>query len=96
MQSSFRITLRCYGELNDYLHPLHRGRSFSVLHRHPATVKAVIESLGVPAAETDLILVNGEPVDPSYLIRADDRISVYPAFRTLDISSVEKSGGGSS
>jgi uncharacterized protein with PIN domain len=52
------------------------------------SVKDMIESMGVPHTEVDLILVNGEPVDFAYLVRDGDRISVYPTFQSLDISPV--------
>ena len=42
----------------------------------------------MPHTEVDLILVNGEPMDFSYLVREDDRISVYPFFESLDITSL--------
>ena len=48
----------------------------------------MIESLGVPHTEVELILVNGQSVDFSYVVRNDDRISVYPVFESLDIGSL--------
>ncbi|MFH2000587.1 MAG: Mut7-C RNAse domain-containing protein [Planctomycetota bacterium] len=77
---------RFYEELNDYL-PAHR-RKVEFMHkfRKPGFIKDVIESFGVPHAEVDLILVNGESVDFSYPVQNGDRISVYPVFESLDIS----------
>jgi uncharacterized protein with PIN domain len=46
----------------------------------------MIEALGVPHTEVDLILVNGDTVDFSYSVRDGDRISVYPVFESIDIS----------
>lgn len=46
----------------------------------------MIESLGVPHTEVDLILVDGEPVDFSYIVQNGDRISVYPVFEAVDIT----------
>jgi uncharacterized protein with PIN domain len=54
----------------------------------PASVKDMIESLGVPHTEVDLILANGESVDFTYLVQEGDRISVYPVFESLDITPV--------
>ncbi|HEV2124370.1 MAG TPA: Mut7-C RNAse domain-containing protein, partial [Chloroflexota bacterium] len=42
----------------------------------------------VPHTEVDLLLVNGESMDFAYQVQQGDRISVYPPFRTLDVSSV--------
>jgi len=48
----------------------------------------VIEGLGVPHTEVDLVLVNGAPVDFAYRLSDGDRVSVYPVFEAFDISSV--------
>lgn len=77
---------RFYEELNDFLPPKHRKTEFDHHFERRASVKDMIESLGVPHPEIELILVNGEPVDFSYIVRDGDRISVYPMFETLDIS----------
>jgi uncharacterized protein with PIN domain len=50
----------------------------------------MIESFGVPHTEIDLILVNGESVDFSYIVRDGDRISIYPVFEGLDITPVNR------
>jgi len=52
------------------------------------SVKDMIETLGVPHTEVDLILVNGEPEDFSYRLQSGDRISVYPVFESIDISTL--------
>lgn len=52
------------------------------------SIKDLIESLGVPHVEVDLILVDGVSVDFSYIVADKNRISVYPLFETLDISTV--------
>lgn len=80
------VTFRFYEELNDFLAPDRKKRDFSVPFRPRNSVKDMIESLGVPHTEVDLILVNGESVDFAYIVRPDDRISVYPVFEALDIS----------
>ena len=53
------------------------------------TVKHLIESLGVPHTEVDLILVNGEPAGFDYQVNDGDRISVYPVFEALNITSLD-------
>src|SRR5262249_24381871 len=54
----------------------------------PSSVKDVIESLGVPHTEVDLILANGVPVGFSYVVQPGDYISVYPCFTSLNVSSL--------
>lgn len=67
---------------------MHRDRAF----RHPcsrdATVKHMIEVLGVPHTEVELICVNGEPMDFSGRLADGDRVSIYPAFAVLDVSAI--------
>ena len=76
---------RFYEELNDFLPATRRRVTFRHHLNRRASVKDVIESLGVPHTEVELILANGESVDFSYIVRDGDRISVYPVFEALDI-----------
>ena len=46
--------------------------------------------MGVPSDEVDLVLVNGESVPFDHIIGEGDRISIYPIFESLDISSVTR------
>ena len=85
-----RVTFRFYQELNDFLPPERRKVSFSVEAPKNCTVKSLIEDLGVPHTEVDLILVNGASVGFSHRPGEGDVISVYPVFETLDISSVTR------
>jgi uncharacterized protein with PIN domain len=77
---------RFYEELNDFLPPARRKVEFTLNFDRCASVKDMIESLGVPHPEIDLILVNGRSVDFSCRVKDGDRISVYPMFERLDIS----------
>jgi uncharacterized protein len=81
---------RFYAELNRFLAPCYRQRSFSYALSRDASVKHMIEALGVPHTEIDLILVDGESVDFSYRLHNAERVSVYPYFRTLDITPMTK------
>jgi uncharacterized protein with PIN domain len=79
---------RFYAELNDFL-PLERQQvEFEHCLKDRASIKDTIEALGVPHPEVDLILVNGESVNFSYLVQPDNRISVYPVFRSIDLGSI--------
>jgi hypothetical protein len=81
---------RFYEELNDFLPEARRRVDFGYAFRRRAAIKDVIEALGVPHTEVDLILVNGESVDFSYILRDADRVSVYPVFESLDISPITR------
>ncbi len=85
-----QATFRFYAELNDFLPKNRRFTAFTVPFELPASVKHMIESLGVAHTEVDLILANGEPVDFGYIVQDGDRISVYPVFESLDISPVSR------
>lgn len=79
-------TFRFYEELNDFLAPERRKREFSVPCARAATVKHMIEALGVPHTEVELILVNGESVGFERQLADGDRVSVYPKFEALDVT----------
>jgi uncharacterized protein with PIN domain len=92
-EGSFRNAMsvawfRFYEELNDFLPASRRKQSFPFTFMGSPSVKDVIESLGVPHVEVDLILVNGISVSFSCKVNDKDLISVYPVFESLDISGV--------
>jgi uncharacterized protein len=78
-------TFRFYGDLNDFLAPVSRQANLVARFDQGASVKDLVEALGVPHPEIDRLVVNGEPANFSYLVRNSDRIAVYPRFRVLDI-----------
>ena len=69
----------CFHEdLNDFLLPEQRSREFPVPSARNATTKHMIEALGVPHTEVELILVDGQSVGFDRLLRDGDRVAVYP------------------
>jgi uncharacterized protein with PIN domain len=81
-QASFRF----YAELNDFLPPDKRQVEFVHPFKGRASVKDMIEALGIPHTEIDLILVNGASVDFTYVVQDGDHVSVYPVFESFDIA----------
>ena len=81
-----QINIRFYEELNDFLPQDKRKTDFNHELKKARSIKDLIESIGVPHTEVDLIIVNGESVDFNYLVQDSDRISVYPVFESIDIS----------
>ena len=77
---------RFYAELNDFLALAHRRQAFEARCARAATVKHMIEALGVPHTEVELVLVNGESVGFGRVLADGDRVSVYPRFETLDVT----------
>ncbi|MCX7844965.1 MAG: twitching motility protein PilT, partial [Candidatus Bipolaricaulota bacterium] len=86
--------VRLYGELNDFLPPELRGKDVRYPLGGTPAVKDVIESLGVPHVEVDLILLGGRSVDFLARVGPGDRVAVYPPFRNLDISPVRRIARG--
>jgi uncharacterized protein with PIN domain len=76
---------RFYEELNDHLPTPKRKCTFTHAFDGAPVVKDVIEALGVPHAEIDLILVDGRSVRFSHRLRGGERVAVYPMFERLDI-----------
>ncbi len=81
---------RFYAELNDFLPDEKREKELTRHFTVSGSVKDFVESFGVPHTEVDLVLANGNPVDFSYPVCDGDRVSVYPVFESLDISSVSR------
>jgi uncharacterized protein with PIN domain len=82
--------IRFYSELKDFLSVYNKQIPVRVEVAGHETVKHIVEMLGVPHTEVDLLLVNGKSVDFDYKIRVGEYISVYPMFESLDIRSISK------
>ncbi|MBD2386461.1 Mut7-C RNAse domain-containing protein [Cylindrospermum sp. FACHB-282] len=65
-------------ELNDFLPRAKKQVKISHFFAERASIKDMIEALGVPHPEVDCIEVNGEYVNFSYIVQDGDTIHVYP------------------
>jgi hypothetical protein len=65
-------------------------RCISVPFKSHETVKHIIESLGVPHTEIELILANGISVDFSYKPEDGDKIDVYAVNEVMSKGRVQK------
>ena len=81
------ITIRFYEELNDFIPKRFRRKTIHHQLLTPTTVRDVIGSFGIPPTEVDLVLVNGEPAGFDRTLRTGDRMSAYPVFEIIAISS---------
>lgn len=79
-------TFRFYAELNDFVAPERRGRESACRCARAASVKHMIEALGVPHTEVELVLVNGESVRFEHALRDGDHVAVYPTFEAFDVT----------
>ncbi|MBZ0285603.1 MAG: Mut7-C ubiquitin/RNAse domain-containing protein [Anaerolineae bacterium] len=75
------------GELNFFLPRIQKHRVIEHPFDWQASIKDMIESLGVPHAEIDLLVVNGQSVDFSYVVQPDDQIQVYPIAHDIQLSN---------
>jgi uncharacterized protein with PIN domain len=85
-----QVEVRFYGELNDFLPAQHRHRSFVRRLALPTTVKDLVEGLGVPHTEVDLILVGDRPVPFDHLVGDGERVAVYPVFEAFDLAATTR------
>ena len=71
-------------------HPSRRGVTVRRPFRPHQTVKDVLEAMGIPHTEVDLILVNGNAEDFAHRPTSGDRIAAYPVFEAFDIGSTAR------
>ena len=86
MVTGVSATFRFYEELNTFLPPARRKCAFDAVCAHASTTKHMIEALGVPHTEVELVLVNGESVGFERRLEDGDRVAVYPRLEALDIT----------
>lgn len=87
------VCVRFYGELNRHLPPGQRQRHLARAIGAGHCVGELLGALRVAADAVDLVLVNGQSVDFDRPLRDGDRLSVYPAFQSLDIGPVARLPG---
>lgn len=85
-----RVTIRAYAELNDFLPPARRQVAFEAAPAERTSVKDLLEGLGIPHTEVDLLLVNGEPASFDRRLADGDRVAAYPVFEALDVALVTR------
>lgn len=85
-----QATFRFYAELNDHLPRERRGVTFTHRFEGAPAIKDVIEGLGVPHPEIDLILIDGRPVGFDETLRDGARVAVYPVFEAIDIAPIAR------
>jgi len=85
-----QVRFRFYEELNNYLPKEMRKVWFEYSFTGWSYVQDVIQSLGIPLNEIDLILVNQQSKSFDYLLKNGDRVSVYPVFERFDVSEISQ------
>ena len=82
--------LRFYEELNDYLPDDKKKRPWACRFEGEVSIAILLRATGVSIDEVDLILRNGESINPSDAVSGGDRISMYPVFELLDIKNATR------
>ena len=75
---------RFHAELNEFLPKKKRQLEIKIAFKGHETVKHLLESLGVPHTEVDVILVEKIAVDFSTRLDDGDRVDIYPRSEMLD------------
>ena len=88
-----RVLFRFYEELNRHLPKAPRKADREMQVPSGTRVEHALRGLGVPLAEVDLVLVNGEPEGWDRVLFEGDRVSVYPEFERLDVGGVRRLPG---
>jgi uncharacterized protein with PIN domain len=84
------IHIRFYAELNDFLPGARRQVTFAHAFKNRPAVRDVIESLGVPHTEVDVVLVNDVSVGFDRRVGDGDRIAVYPVFESIGVEPLQR------
>lgn len=79
---------RFYQELNDYITTRLRKKSFTYEFTGHPSIKDVVEAIGVPHTEIDLLIVDSVSVDFTYKMQGGEQVAVYPVFEAFDISPI--------
>lgn len=85
-----QATFRFYAELRDFLPASAATGPVTRIFDVPGSVKDMIEACGVPHTEVDLIITGSRSVDFSHLVTGGELISVFPVFRSIDVTPIVK------
>lgn len=89
-----QVYVRLFQELNDYLPPESRPERYKTRFAcsiDPGTsVRLLIESIGIPVDEVDLVTVDGESVPLTFRPAPNVEINVYPVFERFGIGQLSR------
>lgn len=83
-----QVQIKFHQTLNDFLPADKKNIYCYHQFNFDRSVKDLIESIGVPHTEIDLIIVNGQSVCFSHKIQDGETIDVYPSFFQPDLNSL--------
>ncbi|HAH25485.1 MAG TPA: twitching motility protein PilT [Prolixibacteraceae bacterium] len=85
-----QVSFRFYEELNNYLPEELRQVWVESNIETKASIGEIIQSLGIPPDEIDLVLVNQQSKSLDYLLQDGDRVSIFPVFESFDLSEMNQ------
>lgn len=83
------VTLRCYGDLAEHA-GADRDGLVDVPMGTPRSIEDVVQAVGIPRTEVDLVVVDGQPVGWGHLVAGGQRVAVYGAFSALPAGVVSR------
>ena len=84
--SPAHVDVRFFGDLDDLVAPWRRNHYSSVSVHAGTTVKDLVESLGVPHTEVDVIVVNGRSVGFDERVHEGDRVDAHPSSHDMGVT----------
>lgn len=78
-------TIRLYGCLNDFLPSARRGADAVVTFVSTSTARDLVESLGPPHVEVELVVIDGRVGTLDDVVTNGARLAAYPAFHGLPV-----------
>jgi len=85
-----KVYYRFYEELNKYLPEEKHKVWFEVKYEKRISVLNALHIFNIPQKKVDLLLVNQKSKGFDYVLKNNDRISVYPVFELFDITDLTK------
>lgn len=80
-----RATFHFADELNDFLPRRQRHTAIERRFDWRGSVKDMIESIGVPHSEIELLVINGVSTDFSHIMQDGDVVAAFPHFHDVEL-----------
>ncbi|MCE9668880.1 Mut7-C ubiquitin/RNAse domain-containing protein [Myxococcus stipitatus] len=78
------VTVQLHGALKDFLPVRERGGVVTVTPLGTPSVKDLLEAVGPPHPEIDVVQVDGQPVGFGHRVQPGSRVDAYPARHPFD------------
>lgn len=73
-----RVTVKLFATLASYSLGVRPGAPFEIDLPESATVKDLIDKLGIPSEETKITFVNGLIRDLDWVLKQSDEVGIFP------------------